>query len=142
MNKGFTLIFAIVVVNAVLAVAIGVASIITGFLVVQQAAEGSAEALFAADSGAECALYGDFAVDAFSTSSPDSYTCANQTIVGDADGVTTFQLVFSSSCVGVEVIKEYQGGRLETTIVSQGQDNIDCAQAPRGVVQRGLRIEY
>lgn len=142
MKKGFALAFTLIVVSAMIIIASGMSVVLLSGLRVSQVAEGSLQAILASDSGAECALYGDFKNNAFSTSSPQSFVCAGTIVAGEADGTTVFTLPFSSSCAVVTVTKAYVGQILTTTITSQGQNTSDCSQAGTTVVQRGLRIRY
>lgn len=58
-SRGFVLLFAIVISSIILAITIGVANILFQETKFNTNAKDSNEAFFAADSGAECALYND-----------------------------------------------------------------------------------
>jgi len=58
-NRGFTIFFAILVASLALAVGFAIYDIVTRELVLSQVTTQSQHAIFAADAGAECALYWD-----------------------------------------------------------------------------------
>ena len=67
-QKGFTVIYAVLISSLLLSIGLGIYSIsIRDFILASSASE-SQKAIFAADSGIECALYWDYQFEAFPTS--------------------------------------------------------------------------
>lgn len=118
-------------------------------------------ALYAADTGEECALYWDyqyssaanfnsgsiFATSSQSTELPtNGASCSGQDVIGkwtpllaSAAATTTFRLDLSNqSCVDVTVAK--YGVPLRTTITSRGYNT--CVDAAANRIERALQANY
>ena len=134
-----------------LAVSITAFSLIIRELPLSSLVRESQIAFYAADSGAECALYWDIKhpglqQSAFSTTTSSSITCAEQTstVGGGGDSNPTSKFIFTlknGAFVEVWVTKEYESGELITTIVSRGYNTEPGINLLRRV-ERGLRIVY
>ncbi len=85
-NKGFVILFAVVISSMLLAIALGVANIALKEIKFSTSAKDTNEAFFAADIGAECALYWDKNPSAFGISTTTIPTCA-----GITNGLDLFQ---------------------------------------------------
>jgi hypothetical protein len=166
-EPGFTLLLAAIVSSIVLSLGAAIFSIALKQLTLTSTGRDSQFAFYAADTGAECALYWDVRQQAFATSSdshvPGQVTCnetANTpaTIVGTPTATaatTTFQYNFimrdpsgaflSGNCVTVFVAK-YQNPithGVSTTVHSDGYTT-DCASmttAP-SALQRSVEERY
>lgn len=80
-NRGFTILFAVLVSSLVLALGIGIANITLKEIILSGTGRDSQFAFYAADTGTECALYWDFkGTDVFATSSGsvDGYSATGQ----------------------------------------------------------------
>jgi len=73
-QHGFTLLFAVLVASLLTSVGLAMTSIAQKQLVLSSVGRDSQYAFYAADTGAECALYWDFKYDAFSTSTTYALT--------------------------------------------------------------------
>lgn len=160
-NNGFVILFAVTVSAILLAIAIGVANISLKEIKFGTSAKDTNEAFFAADTGAECALYNDTkAVNAFSTSirgrgeSVSQIECAGSRIdlntMPTIDIVNSWSFVVSrigstgQSCASVVVSKNSTDGTTE--IVSKGYNNGGddlgaCKQLPN-TVEREIDLTY
>jgi hypothetical protein len=125
-NKGYTLLFSVIISSLVLAVGISILSISKKEFALSSSARESAYAFYAADSGLECVLYHDNGFDGtFSTSSNvGNVECGDDTLQGgdfvdverdvDSNGTGTFTMhiktntgISDTSCASVEIIREY-----------------------------------
>jgi hypothetical protein len=82
-NQGFTILLAALVASLVLSLGISVFSIAQKQLILSSLSRTSQYAFYAADAGAECALYWDLRHTAFGSSSTDpltEITCDGQTV--------------------------------------------------------------
>ena len=80
-QRGFTILLAALIAALVLALGISIFSVAQKQLILSSTGRNSELAFYAADSGAECALYWDLRHDAFPTSSPPTtITCDGQTV--------------------------------------------------------------
>jgi hypothetical protein len=105
-EKGFTILLAALVTSLVLTLGIAIFSVAQKQVVLSSLGRSSQYAFYAADTGAECALYWDVRYDYFSTTTP--------TVTPACDGTP---LTFSGSA-----------GALPYTISYQFQPNGYCAQ--------------
>jgi len=115
-QKGYLILFAVVISSIVLAIGLGIMSIVNKGLILASAGRASQFAFYAADTGIECALYWDrvhsgFGVTVFPTSTSSSIPgsgvmCAGEDIAGTwtvsgqtANAAnTTFELTRYSYC--------------------------------------------
>lgn len=135
-KKGVTLLLAVFISSIALAMSLGIFIIIFGELGISGTAKESMVALYAADSGVECALYWDIKQQAFSGQS--SISCAGSAFTVGQSELSVFDLNFSNdSCAHVQVRKTGQ----KTIITSLGE-NIACGASSHRTVQRGLEVKY
>jgi hypothetical protein len=88
-NKGYTLLFAVLVSSIVLSVGISILTISKKEFLLSSSARESISAFYAADSGLECALYHNDSADAFSSTTVGGISSAGQSrtfIMGDCMG--------------------------------------------------------
>lgn len=167
-KKGFTIFFAMLVGSLALSVGIAIYDLTVRELDLSATATQSQYAIYAADTGAECALYWDFKCtlgpcttggagkSAFATST-QSVTPLSGVVCGGQDvaaawvaagypqtnssrATTTFTLTFSPQpyCATVTVVKA--GDPLQTTITSKGYNT--CASGPTSRLERVLQVTY
>lgn len=137
-KRGVTLLLAIFISALALALGLGIFTIIFGELGISGTSKESLEALYAADSGVECALFWDIKQQAFSTSTANSINCAGNTVSVGGSTLSVFDLNFSNnSCAHVRLQKTGS----ETIITSLGE-NIACGLTGSRTVQRGLEVKY
>lgn len=150
-QEGFTLLFAVLVANLILAIGIATFNLTVKQVTLSSVGRESQVAFFAADSGVECALYWDFKHNAFSVSQPiSSITCNGITITQADDGgtlggraygtPTTFTFTFPPDpfCATVSVTKYNNPKR--TVVDSRGYNTCDVSNPRR--VERGIRANY
>jgi Tfp pilus assembly protein PilX len=150
-NQGFTLFIAIIIVATLLLVSTGIASISVKENFLTSASRESQYAFYAADSGAECAIYWDVknqsGTSAFSTSTTSTINCnqdsnnpsnPSPSTVGGST-VSTFTLTFNPDpyCAVVTVTKNPD---LSTKIESLGYNTCDTTNPRR--VERAVRVSY
>lgn len=144
-ERGFTTLFAVLVASLLLAIGIAIFNITYKELLLSSAARESQFAIYAADTGIECALYWDFKQRAFATgTAPRSLTCLSQSAEYDVGAsypaTSTFSLQFPTEpyCVTVEVGKYSSPAR--TIVISRGYNTCDESNPRR--VERALRAIY
>ncbi len=150
--SGFTLFVAIVIMGTLLLITTGITSLAFKESLLASSGKESQYAFYAADSGAECALYWDVknpsGFSAFSASTTSTITCNrdsdsyNQTHnIYDVGGTnqSIFWVYFSpdSRCAEVRVNKLPNGS---TTIESYGYNTCDNSNPRR--VQRAVKASY
>lgn len=154
-NSGFVILFAVTVSAILLAIAIGVANVSLKEIKFGTSAKDTNEAFFAADTGAECALYADTgAVNAFSEKGEGFINCAGSRITLNSEPAIGFDASWSftisrigstnQSCAYVVVSKNSSDGTTE--IVSKGYNNGGdeegiCRQLPN-TVEREIDLTY
>lgn len=157
-KRGFTIFFAMLVSSLVLAIGLSVYDLTIRELDLSATVTQSQYALFAADSGAECALYWDnkYGGNGTAFASSSAYTpaasvvCNGQTVsvapssAGVSAATTTFSLTFSAPvqtyCATVEVSKYTLNGALFTTVSSHGFNT--CQQGALLRLERALQVSY
>ncbi len=157
-EKGFVVLFTVLIASIILAIAIGTSGIAYKELVLSSAARESHYSFFAADTGAECALYWDITQNAFDTTqSPPPTFCdnipLNLAINVNNDYVFSLPLANDTSCAVVTVNKDEpdpQGGSdTYTQIRSLGYNascltvaNLQSSSAYSKIVERAIEINY
>lgn len=157
--RGFTIFFAVLVASLSLAVGLAIYDLLIRELELSQTATQSQYAIYAADAGAECALYWDSKYtdddkSAFGTSSTDSWGssvfCNTQEISTTWDNsqqiptaaTTTFQLLLDASesgaCAVVTVAKN--GNPSQTRLISRGYNT--CAETGVERLERAFKVTY
>jgi hypothetical protein len=168
-NRGFAILFSMLVSAIVLSIGLGIFSITYKELLLSSSDRESQVAFYAADTGAECALYWDIqhpdttysvfglVLASGTTTSPDStrpILCGNQDVrtngywnPGGATAPieTTFRIEHiggTDACADVTVIKDYNvaEGKQTTRIDSRGFNTCDPNASRRA--ERGLRVQY
>jgi uncharacterized protein (UPF0333 family) len=145
-NKGYTLLFAVLVSALVLAIGVSILNTSREELVLTAGARNSEYAFYAADSGYECALYNDYngpgGGTMFSTTTPPStITCGTIIVGGNTQSQVssivslttssgpiydfTFSIPISgNACAFVDVNKIYNSSGVSTTTISSLGYNI------------------
>ncbi len=161
-NKGYTLLFAVLVSSIVLSIGISILTISKKEFLLSASARDSTSAFYAADSGLECAAYHDGAVgNHFSTTTPDvvSISCAGYSPTDswtydplpDDGGLFVFSMPLGTSgaCAVVSVEKSFDDDDIATTrIISRGY-NVgwdsaakSCDEPSSRRVERALQLTY
>ena len=156
-SDGYLLLFAVVLASIVLAIGLGIFNIVNKGIVLASTGRSSQSAFYAADTGAECALYWDrkhtgFSMTVFPTSTASviitsgpvcnsediaaSWTVSNQTV---NSAKTTFDLALSNgTCTTVSVLKT--SGGIVTAIESLGYNTCILSNPRR--IERAVRVKY
>ena len=161
-NKGFVLLFAVVISSIILAIALGVANIAFREVSFSVSGKDANDAFYAADTGAECALYFDkglSAHQAFPYTSPGGgfsiINCANRSI-GFSNPPPGAVMTSSFSippplgnpggpCANVTVVKDTSGAIPTVTITSDGSNNSKDPNAcfpGTNSVSREIQVSY
>ncbi len=170
-NKGYTLLFAVLVSSVVLAVGISILTISKKEFLLASSARESTSAFYAADSGLECAIYNVDLPDNFSTTTQTAtVNCMGYTmpplaltatggfyyIADGNEGTFIFHIRMgiptNKSCAIVSIHKYYRddddgsGLTLHTTIESRGYNlgwnGTTCSLASPRRVERALRYTF
>lgn len=148
-NKGFVLLYVIILSSVILAIALSVGNISLKEINFSTSAEKTNDAFFAADVGVECALFNDKSTNSvFTEPAPSSLSCSNRTIDLNHPSSTTWDFQFSKlnqskkGCAKVTVNKT---DPLTTYIVSKGYneggDSNSCQQLDTNI-ERQLNVQY
>ena len=156
-QRGFTLLLAALVSSIVVAIGTSIFVIAQKQLILSSISRDSQYAFYAADTGAECALYWDFRHELFPTTTQISVplSCDAQGIdtTSPAAGVSEFDFTASGYCTHVKVTKTtVDGNRIQTEIRADGHnvkpeggDSVNCdetiAENPRAL-QRSVELRY
>ncbi len=152
-NRGFVLLFTMVLSAVLLSMAIGASSVALKELKFSTSGRDTNDAFFAADTGADCALYFDQAAqNKFPLNgSAGVVSCANASANSGSGNGTTASYNFTvnglgssgNSCVKVNVSKDASSGTLKTTITTDGYSpaNSPCT-ANSTTVNRHLVVTY
>jgi len=166
-EKGFAMLFAVLTSSVLLSIGLSIFNLTIKELALSSSGRESQAAFYAADSGVECALYGDIKGSYFATSSDSastpSFQCAGQTIVvsearTSSAATTTFSFapveatatLLNGPCVLVTVAKHNVSGQDYTDIISRGYNvgyaangtSNECVADDSLKVERALRINY
>jgi len=144
LKSGFAMLYAVLVASILLSIGLAIFNLTIKELLLSSLGRDSQFAFYAADTGAECALYWDFRADAFSTSTLSNIECAGVTVNdmgGQGYGVpSVFTIDFSPEpyCTTVSVTK-YDAPR-RTVVEARGYNTCDLANPRR--VERAIRATY
>jgi hypothetical protein len=153
-NKGYTLLFAVLVSSLVLSVGISILTVSRKEFLLSSSARESTTAFYAADSALECAVYYDFNTDAFSTadiSFASKVSCAGHNpvvptydLVGDETRYTYDINLNNLSCADVTVTKNSLTKRvnIEAKGYNVGWNGANCTAASPKRVERALYYSY
>ncbi|MDP2593587.1 MAG: pilus assembly PilX N-terminal domain-containing protein [bacterium] len=160
-NKGFTLLFAVLVGSLMLSIGIAILNISLKEMELSVAGRESQFAFYAADTGAECALFWDRGEKIFATSThtyqPDlsHVTCNGQAFTSgwtvapktDTYAKTEFTVYVDPSdktkgCAVVQVEKDDSNndGLSATVIRAKGRNN--CETGGKTKIERGIKVTY
>ena len=142
-KKGFVLLFSVLVYSLLLSIGLAIFNITIKELVLVGSARESQFAIYAADTGADCALYWDIKQGPISEVTPSVIQCHNQSmnVGGTGWGVPstfTFNLPPESSCVVVSVTKNQTHPR--TVIESRGYNTCDVNNPRR--IESAIILRY
>ena len=165
-TKGFTLFFALLVSSLALAIGLAIYDITIRELQLSETATQSQYAVYAADTGAECALYWEYKYvgnggsnSAFATSSADTQVpasgiiCSGQDVAaaaraagtwpqasGASSATTTFTIAGATAAAPCAVVYVYKSGNpSNTTVVSHGYNT--CTAGPLQL-ERVFQVTY
>lgn len=150
-NKGFVILFAVTLSAILLSIALGATNIALKEIRFGTSAKDTNEAFFAADTGAECALFNDKSTgSAFpSNGSGGSVACASATPIFTGD---TYRFVViglgstNAGCAIVTVKKDItsQPPNVLTKIISKGYNigSSACNSTSSNLVERELDLNY
>lgn len=136
-NGGFTLLLSVLIASLILTIGLSILNIAFKELTLSSSARESVIAFYAADSGAECALYWDIQQDSFVGNKQIS--CEGKIFQLAGSGPWTIildTLGNGSSCSTVRVTKVGE----TTTIESRGYNTCDTGNPRR--VERAVRVIY
>ena len=152
-NRGFAMLFTVLIVSLILTIAIGISNITFKQLLLSNLANDSQIAFYEADSAAECALYYDAHLNLFPSGTvpgAQSMVCGGKTYILDDLVSSTNDLIFIDSgslpnrpCGAIELDKTasslspYPG----VTGIIHGYGYNRCAQSTRQV-ERAIEIRY
>ncbi len=148
-NKGYTLLFAVLVSSLVLAIGISILTISKKEFLLATSARDSSEALYAADGGLECAIYGDVN-NVFTAPNGNGTPACNVpitvTAVNNPTGTYSFEAKFGTSgtsCAKVTVTQTVVLGLSHTSIDALGYNTgWDSSSVPNTCsVQSAKRVE-
>lgn len=147
---GFVILYTVLISSIVLAIVVGISTIAYQEVVLSSSAKEGNISFFAADTGADCALYWDINKQIFQSGS-GTISCDSNTVLATV-GTTPFELNLNiingtpTNCARVTINKDTSTPAI-TTIVSKGY-NVSCSQLssnatpnPR-TVERAIQVSY
>ena len=151
-KRGFVILYAVMISSMLLAISLGVSNILLKEIKFGTSVKNTNDAFFAADIGAECALYYDKSTqDKFPLAGPaTSITCANVTIMpnfsaGNYDFIIIGLGDALKGCAKVNINKSIA----PTQLVSKGYNNGSGGSSPNwtctsdtNTVERQLELNY
>lgn len=139
---GFVILYTILLTTVILSIAIAIVDVFVKQVFLLSIEKESQKAFYAADTGAECALYWDNAKDVFITAGPLTVNCVGQTIpVTNAGTLYTFSIPNLPQGACAKVFIDKTAG---TEINVYGY-NITCPPLVpdnQRRFERGLRVKY
>jgi Tfp pilus assembly protein PilX len=159
-NKGFTVLFAVIVSALVLAIGISIANITLKQIRISSLGRESQIAFYSADSGAECVMYYDLVENIFATSSNSTPTNTIINCFGESVQIVfeptenfadraTSTVVISNAGAEASLCATVQIGKYDTNadtfvdktiILSRGYNT--CNSDSDRLLERGIRIRY
>lgn len=160
-NKGYTLLFAVLVSAIVLSVGISILNISKKEYLLATSARDSSTAFYVADSGIECFAYHDLQ-KGFSTSTQNTLNCGNssgitfsfteEVLTNGAKQYTAesipFRMSDQLSCANVTITKTELNNTWSSDILSRGynigwDENLNTCSKPNAKrVERAIRLNY
>jgi hypothetical protein len=150
LNKGYAILFAVVIVSIISLLAIGLSNSTYKQLILSSLAKDSQTAFFQADTATECALYADNVVGM--TPTYGSWFCGKSTI-NDNDnpfdvvagaGPDDYELISTGSgsapCYEMTILKDTSTSPVETIIKGRGYNS--CDKSSPKTVQREIEVRY
>jgi len=147
-RRGFVILFAVTISAVLLSIALGVANITLREIKFGTSTKDTNEAFFAADSGAECALFYDISSESvFIDPDSPSILCNNSTITANENQTSFWSFTISGlgsggqSCAKVTVDKTVL---TKTTLISKGY-NVGsplCNSTSSKLVEREIELNY
>ncbi|OHA15475.1 MAG: hypothetical protein A3A10_02245 [Candidatus Tagabacteria bacterium RIFCSPLOWO2_01_FULL_42_9] len=139
-GAGFTLLFSVLIMSIALAITLGFSGFVIRELIVSGLGRESQKALFASDSGMECAIYWDVKYNSFATSTVSNIRCAGSDYaVGGISGVSNFTLNFANGTCA-EVLVDKVSAYPDTLIESRGRS--PCSSGSPNRVERAFQVRY
>jgi len=148
MNKGFALLFTVIIISVILALGLGIADTTYKQTILSSLARDSQLAFYQAESGVECGLYydlhdGQFPRGTVTTKVPESLTCGNDSLTFDPDQSYTDYFVYNEEitddtpCFSITFDKTDATGK--DSVSSRGYSS--CISTPQQV-ERALNVTY
>ncbi|KKP85726.1 hypothetical protein A3B84_00400 [Candidatus Nomurabacteria bacterium RIFCSPHIGHO2_02_FULL_35_13] len=148
-EKGFVILYAVMISSMLLAISLGVANISLKEINFGTSAIDTNNAFFAADTGAECALFNDKSTESvFVESSSPTITCNGNSITANESPALYWSFIISglgnsgNACAVVTVDKTDPA---ITTIISKGYNvggDTSCVSTDSNRVERQLELNY
>ena len=155
-QRGYLLLFAVVLSSIVLAIGLGIVNIVNKGLILASSGRLSQVAFYAADGGVECALYWArvhpgfpntvFAISTLSAPPTSGVVCAQEdvaatwTISEQTESVakTTFDLVFNNGTCATVIVSKTENGN-KTVVEALGYNTCNV-ESPRRI-ERAIRAK-
>lgn len=152
-QKGFVVLYTVLVSSVVLLIAIGISNISSKELALSATAKDGYKAFYAADAGIECALYHDRQLDVFAASGTPSIDCFGTTISASSESLDDgtglkFTINFAEEsdvipCTSITIEKYVDFGdgvANGTRIEARGYNTCNTGNTRR--VERAIRVLY
>ncbi len=146
-NKGFVVLFTVLIASVVLAMALGMANIALKQIVLTASSTDANKSFYAADTGVECALYYDLKAipSHFTPGSTNPVSCYQDTAVGVIENPNSYfyfffdhQTTAGNVCAYVSVDKTIAN---RTVVTSKGVNSPCNSPGPR-TVERVIEVTY
>jgi len=136
-QKGFTILFAVLVSSIVLALGLGIVAITMKEVQLSGSGRDSQLAFYAADSGAECAFYWDLKGDNFATSTDSSGDINSSLTCANAEVLATNPMGYRGTDKGVDRLDNLNATTTFWIYMAKTSANIGDSSKPCAQVQVG-----
>ncbi|MFA7000083.1 MAG: hypothetical protein WC241_03100 [Candidatus Paceibacterota bacterium] len=147
-NKGYAILFTVVVVGIISMITIGLSNAAYKQIILSSVAKDSTTAFYESDIASECALYAD---NTYNMAPPNPWTCAGNTLTfpaGTSVGGTTNYSIDPSGTNGTSIDKCFRVTATKTIVLDTITTNIQakgyniCNMNNSRTVERAIEINY
>jgi hypothetical protein len=137
-NKGITLLIAVLIAGLLLSVSLSIFNIAMKELIISSSGRDSHISFYAADAGAECALYWDWNQGSFGHDVQTQISCAGHTFNVSGDDT---EFTFNPGAGVLDICAQVKVTKTETDTLIESRGYNTCIPTVRRT-ERGLRIKY
>ncbi len=138
-QKGFALLFTLLIISVIVAIASGTALTLSKNLVLSSTARESQIAFYQADTAGECALYASRFIDLDNVS---AFNCSDMTLSISVNGSGNYSLTDSNTGNDNDPCFDISINKSSTPVVIKAKGYNNCKATLNNRVERGIEINY